>query len=157
MSHGRAKRSIKGLKNGNQVQKIQLLCWVSVLLFFYSVYDEWMWMSIKSESLWGFYVASVWMGSGLTLNKASFSLPGDDCVKRLTYLRNAPRLLCTHSFSWHTFSCSPSLSGIHGRAASHRLIFIIIFATYFASGQSMNWLKERKLREVNPHEHVVLT
>lgn len=132
-------------------------CWVRAPLFLLQDgYDDWMWISVKSESLWCFHVACGWMEDNLTSNKASLSFPCDDCVKRLTYFRIAPRLLGTHSLSWHAFSCSSSLSGFHGSAAIHHLIFVIIFATYLhADIQGIDWRKD--VEEVSPHEHVVLT
>lgn len=65
-------------------------------------------------------------------NKASFSFPCADCVKRLTYFTIGPRPLGTHSSPRHAFSRSPSPSGFffRGCAAVRRLIFGSIVATY---------------------------
>lgn len=157
MSHERAKTEQKKVWRMRRKHKRFSFCWVRAPLFLLQVgYDDWMRISIKSESLWCFHVASGWMGNNLTSNKASLSFPCDDCVKGLTYFRNGPRLLGTHSLSWHTFSCSPSLSGFHGSAAINHLIFVIIFATYLhADSQGIDWRKD--VEEVSPHEHVVLT
>lgn len=110
--------------------------------FFKDGYDDWMWISIKSESLGRFHVASCWMENNLKLNKAPFSFPCDDCVERLTHFRTGPRLLGTHTFSWHTFSCSPSLSGFSWQCSHSPIYLYHHLRNVFACRQSRNWLKE---------------
>jgi len=95
----------KGLTNRKEAQKAPLLCWLSALLFLlHDGCNDWIWFFIKSESLWFFHVASGWMGKKCKLNKAFFSL--NDW--RTSGLSHA---FFMHSFSWHNFSCSLSLSG----------------------------------------------
>lgn len=96
-----------------------------------------------------------WMGNSSILNKGSFCIPCNGCVKRLTYFRIGLRLLGTHGFWWHTFSCS-HLCGSYCNAAIHHLILAIIFATYLhEDSRRIHWRREAE--EVDPHENVVLT
>lgn len=84
-------------------------------------------------------------GKQFDAEESVLSFPYDNSVKRLTYFRVGPRLFGTHIFSWHCFSCPPSLSGFRVSAPIHHLIFDIVFATYLHVDSS-KLTEGRKLR-----------
>lgn len=95
-------------------------------------------------------------GKQFDVEQSVLSFPYDNSVKRLTYFRVGPRLLGTHIFSWHSFSCPPSLSGFRVSAPIHHLIFDIVFAAYLHVDSS-KLTEGRKLRTSNPRERMALT
>lgn len=109
-------------------------------------------VNIKSESRWRFHVASAWVGNNLTLNKASFSSPCDDCTKRLTFFRMAPRLLGTHIFFMTTFLAADWVRVSFTAVWSFTVLSLL--STYLHL-HSQGVDRKKEADEVNPH--VVVT
>lgn len=99
---------------------------------------------LKSESFW----SSGSMENSLMWNKASFSLPLDSSLRQLTYFRNGPRPLRTHT-------SHDTLLAAHQKLEQRFLMVQAPFITVFAS-ETINGLSEReRLRRSSPHEQEV--
>lgn len=107
----KCKKYKKAWRMGRKYKRFSF-CVESVLCyFFFSMATMTEYESVLNLSHSGSFM---WLLAGCktiwSWTKRPFLSPCDNCAGRLTHFMIVPRLSGTHSFSWHTFSCS--LSGL---------------------------------------------